>query len=585
MLRMRTHKAAMATILFTATGTFVGQPLSASPVNRIGEILKDASLQDLQGQAINLLSFHTDDVLVITYTGVGCPIAGRYAPRLETLSQKYKAKGVRFVGINANPHDSLQDVAEDIKELGITFPMLKDDSQTLTAQLDAKTTTEVFVIDRTRTIRYRGMVDDQYALGTQRSRPKNKYLEIAIKDVLKGRTPFVARTAAPGCLITRGTSGAPSQRVTYSSHIARIVQNNCQPCHRKNQIGPFPLMTYDNVRGWSAMIYSVLEDHRMPPWNAPAKFDGLFMNERRMPESDEMQLLAWIDDGMPRGNPDEDPPARSWPKGWRIGKPDKIFSMKRAFKVPSDGTVEYQYFRIPTFFKENKWITAMEAKPGAADVVHHILVFVVDGKQKVDRSRIGLEDGFLCATVPGDTPSIFPPGAAKKLPAGATLVFQVHYTTNGKKRKDKSSVGMVFADGDAKQEVHTRGIHNLTFQVPAGASAHEVRAEYTLPENVKLLSLYPHMHTRGKDWTYVAHFPDGRTQELLSVPRYDFNWQESYILNEPIDLPKGTRVECIAHFDNSEANFANPDPTSPVRWGEQTWEEMMIGYIDYIPAR
>ncbi len=554
-----------------------------TPVDRVGEKLTDVILEDLKGSPVKLMDLHTGEILVIAYTGVGCPISGRYAPRIGELAQRYESKGVRFVGINANPHDKPADIAAEMVELAATFPVFKDAQQQLTQQLDAKTTTEVFVVDKDRVIRYRGMVDDQYAVGAQRSKPKNKYLETAIKDLLRGRDPFVTRTAAPGCVITRMKTEPASADVTYSSHIARIVQNNCQSCHRADQIGPFPLTTYEEVRGWSAMIHSVLEDNRMPPWNADQRHDGLFVNQRSLAPQDKQLLMAWIDGGMPRGRAEEDPPEKEWPKGWRIGEPDKVFEMRTAFKVPAEGVVEYQYFRIPTFFKEDRWIKAMEAKAGAEDVVHHILVFVIDkDSENFDRGRIGLDDGFLCATVPGDTPSIFPEGTAKRLPAGATLVFQVHYTTNGKSRRDKCSVGMVFADDAMQREVRTRGIYNFGFNIPPGAEHHEVRAEHTFGRDTEVLTFFPHMHTRGKSWKFVAHYPDGRSDTLLEVPRYDFNWQEAYILKNPMLMPKGSKIECVAVFDNSAKNFANPDPSSAVRWGEQTWEEMMIGYIDYI---
>jgi len=569
-------------VMFVATMTITSTTAVANPKDRVGEKLTNVSLVDLDGKKVDLLDFHKGKVLVVAYTGLGCPISGRYAPRLEALSKKYWKKGVRFVGINGNPHDSREKIAREVKELGISFPVLKDGEQALTRQLDAKTTTETFVIDKSGFIRYRGMVDDQYAVGAQRSRPKNKYLENAIKAVVKGKPPFVARTAAPGCLITRLTKKPSDQSVTYSSHIASIVTNNCQKCHRPRQIAPFPLTTYEEVRGWSAMIHSVLEDNRMPPWNAHPNFDGTFVNERKMSSGDKKMLMAWINAGTPRGNPSEDPPAKSWPKGWRIGKPDKVFTMKKAYKVPAEGIVDYQYFRIPTFISKDKWISAIEAKAGAEDVVHHILVFLADKNGEIDRRNIGLDEGFLCAMVPGDTPSIFPKGFAKKLPAGATVVFQVHYTTNGKKRKDKCSVGMIFTDEPVEYEVRTRGYGDFTFLIPPGANNHEVRAEYTFDTDVEILSLYPHMHFRGKEWKYIAHYPDGRSETLLHVPQYDYNWQESYILRERLSIPKGTRLESIAHFDNSADNFANPDPTVAVGFGEQTWDEMMIGYFDYV---
>ncbi|MGB0717535.1 MAG: redoxin domain-containing protein [Phycisphaerae bacterium] len=561
----------------------VGGAAFGNPKDRVGETLQDVTLRTLNGESVQLMDYHKGDVLVIAYTGLGCPISNRYAPRLQKLTKKYSAKkGYHFVGINANPHDSLEDIKRESEELGYGFPILKDADQALTKQLDAKTTTVVFVVDKDKVIRYRGMVDDQYAVGAQRKNPKNKYLRDALKSLSRGEDVFVKRTVAPGCLITRLGGEASGEEITYADHVASIVQNNCQQCHRSGQIAPFPLESYKQVRGWSAMIYSVLEDNRMPPWNAHNEFDGMFANQRSMDPRDKATLMSWIKSGMARGDEANDPPAKDWPEGWRIGEPDKVFKMQKAYNVPAEGVLEYQYFRIPTRFDKDMWITAMEAKPGATDVVHHILAFVVEGEiSQADLGGLGLEDGYLCATVPGDTPSIFPEGMAKRLPKGASLWLQVHYTTNGKKRKDRCMIGMRFADAPPSKEVKTRGIYNVSFKIPPNATNHEVRAEHTLAEDTTLLALYPHMHFRGKEWKYVAHYPDGKKETLLHVPTYDYNWQESYILNEPKVLPKGTKIECIAHFDNSADNFANPDPSVEVRFGEQSWQEMMIGYFDY----
>ena len=560
------------------------RPAFANPEDRIGETLKDVTLKTLNGESVQLLDYHKGDILVLAYTGLGCPISNRYAPRLAKLSRKYsEKKGVHFVGINANPHDSLEDIKRESEELEYGFPILKDAEQTLTKQLDAKTTTVVFVIDKDRVIRYRGMIDDQYAVGTQRKTPKNKYLRDTLKSLSRGREVFVSRTVAPGCLITRLDNEPANQEITYADHIASIVQNNCQQCHREGQIAPFPLGSYKQVRGWSAMIYSVLQENRMPPWNAHHEFDGVFANQRSMDPHDKSTFMSWIKSGMARGDEANDPPAKEWEEDWRIGEPDKVFKMQTSYRVPAEGVLEYQYFKIPTRFDEDMWITAMEAKPGAPDVVHHILAFVVEGDlSREDFAGLGLENGYLCATVPGDTPSLFPEGTAKRLPKGASIWLQVHYTTNGKKRKDRCSLAMKFAEKPPEKEVKTRGIYNVSFTIPANAPNHEVRAEHTLADDTTILALYPHMHFRGKDWKYIAHYPDGEKEVLLDVPTYDYNWQESYILNEPKVLPKGTKIECIAHYDNTAGNFANPDPTKEVRFGEQSWEEMMIGYMDYV---
>lgn len=579
---VRLHLWASAAVAMTLS--FAQTVAIATPKDRIGETLKDVALRGMDGKTVELMSHHSGKVLVVAFTGLGCPIAGRYAPRLEALSKKFAKRGVKFVGINANPQDDLEKIAAEAKELGITFPMLQDHEQALTRQLDAKTTTVAFIVDSSGIIRYRGMIDDQYAIGVQREKPRKKYLERAIRSVLRGKPPETAKTPAPGCLITRVKSTSTPEAITYSSHIAKIIQDKCQSCHRPTQVGPFPLTSYKAVRGWSAMIHSVVTAERMPPWNAHSDFDGVFINERKLSGSEKKMLLSWIESGMARGDPKEDPAKKSWPNYWRIGKPDQVFAMKEIFDVPADGVVPYQYFHVPVNFKKDVWVQAIEAKPGAADVVHHIIAFTIDRKGKPDLSRLGLDNGFLCGQVPGDIPSIFPPGLGKRIPAGHDLMLQVHYTTNGKRRKDRSKIAFIIADQPIEHEVRSRGIYDLKFKIPAGAANYEVRASHTFEQDITVLSFYPHMHFRGKDWRYVAHFPDGTEKTLLSVPKYDYNWQELYILKEPIHFPKGTKLECIAHYDNSDGNFLNPDPTRTVGWGDQSWDEMMIGYIDYIAS-
>jgi len=289
---------------------------------------------------------------------------------------------------------------------------------------------------------------------------------------------------------------------------------------------------------------------------------------------------------MPRGNPADEPAPRKWPEGWSIGTPDLVlqpeYDVQRkrplppeGFAVPREGVVDYQNFTVETHFPEDRWIQAMEVAPGAADVVHHVLIAIRQGSGGID------ERSYLAVYVPGDTPSVYPEGYAKRLPAGATLGFQLHYTPNGKERFDRSSLAIVFAKEPPLFEVLTDAVVNDEFEIPPGADAHEVRGARVLTEDTGVVSFFPHMHMRGKDFRFVAHHLDGSEQELL-FSHYDFLWQESYILPDPLLLPAGTKLECIGHFDNSKANPNNPDPTQAVRWGDQSFEEMFIGFYDTV---
>jgi hypothetical protein len=321
----------------------------------------------------------------------------------------------------------------------------------------------------------------------------------------------------------------------------------------------------------------------MPPWYADPKY-GKFDNDRSLSTEDRDTLLAWIDQDCPKGDDKDLPPNPQFAEGWRIGKPDAIVTMPDPIKIPAKappGGIRYRYVIVPTDFPEVRWIQAVEAKPGSRAVVHHILVYVREpGKLQGDRAD-GIGDGLLVAFAPGDLPSTFPPGMAKKLPKGGFIIFQMHYTPNGVEQTDQSSVGFIFAKEPPKHEVHTRAVAQSRFVIPAGADNHQVLSTSTMRQDAVLLSLFPHMHLRGKSFEYKVTYPDGKSEILLSVPRYNFDWQNNYRLAKPLPLPKGTKIECTAYYDNSDKNPNNPDPTKAVRWGEQTWEEMMIGFMDY----
>jgi hypothetical protein len=326
----------------------------------------------------------------------------------------------------------------------------------------------------------------------------------------------------------------------------------------------------------------VVSDERMPPWHADPKH-GKFKNDRRLSSAERTTLLAWIDAGCPEGARSDLPKSREFTQGWTIGKPDVVFTMPTAYTVPAragKGGIPYKYVVLPTNFDEDKWVQAVEARPGNHEVVHHIIVYVVEGGKRV-KDTDGIGSGLLVAYAPGDLGSVFEPGGAKRLPKGASLLFQMHYTPNGVEQSDKSSVALVFAKEPPKAEIKTRAVAQQIFAIPPMEGNHKVVSKTTFPKEVILYSMFPHMHLRGKDFKFEVIYPDNKRATLLSVPRYDFGWQANYLLEKPLRLPAGTRIECTAHFDNSERNPNNPDPKSYVIWGEQTWHEMMIGFLDY----
>jgi hypothetical protein len=391
----------------------------------------------------------------------------------------------------------------------------------------------------------------------------------------------VPETEAVGCYIGRSREPNAASAVTYSKHVARILQDRCVECHRAGEIAPFALTDYEEVAGWADTIAEVVRDERMPPWHASPEF-GHFANERRMPDEEKQLIYDWAASGAPQGDPAELPQPRTYVQGWQLPQqPDLVLDMRtQPFTVPAEGTVRYQYFTTDPGFKEDKWVSASEVIPGNRAVVHHVLIFVRPPGMQEGR---GIEDlGFLSAYVPGLRPDAYPKGMAKHVPAGSKLVWQVHYTPIGSEQQDLSKVGLVFSDPqDVTHMVQTVTSMERSFEIPPGDDNYRVESlSPSYGRDAILLCMSPHMHLRGKSFLYEARYPDGSKETLLDVPRYDFNWQTTYNLADSKPFPAGTRMFCVAHFDNSEQNLANPDPTKAVRWGDQTWEEMMIGFFD-----
>ncbi len=363
---------------------------------------------------------------------------------------------------------------------------------------------------------------------------------------------------------------AAPAKVTFSKDVAPIFNKACIECHRAGEIGPFALTSYKESRPWARSIKEKVVSKTMPPWLADPNH-GKFANDRSLSEKEINTIVAWVDSGAPEGNVKDLPPAPKYAEGWNIGKPDQVFKLPEAFPVPATGVVDYKYFNVATNFTEDKWVTAAEIRADKRAVVHHIIVFVIDkGQQKL-----------LVGWAPGEQPAQMSNGLAKKIPVGATLRFQVHYTPNGTATQDQSYVGLIFAKEKPKNELQTMPIMNGRFVIPANDPNYKVESTFTFKEDGYIHSLMPHMHLRGKDFKYTVTYPDGKSEVILSVPKYDFGWQSNYNFQQPIRAPKGTRVDCLAHFDNSAGNKFNPDPSKEVRWGDQTWEEMMIGWMSY----
>jgi mono/diheme cytochrome c family protein len=377
-------------------------------------------------------------------------------------------------------------------------------------------------------------------------------------------------------------SKSPSP-VTFAKDVAPIFYKNCASCHRAGEIAPMSLLTYKEARPWAKSIREKVLSGAMPPWHADPRY-GSFKNDRRLSEKEVGTIVAWVDGGAKEGNPRELPPQPRFTEGWQVGKPDVVLSMREEYEVPAEGTVRYQYFFVPTNFTEDRWVQAAEVRPGNRAVVHHVIVFIVS--PDAIKRRLGLlnRDGGidgLVGTAPGEQPMILPDGISKLIKAGSVLALQMHYTPNGTAQKDRTSVGLIFSKKPVRQAIMGGAAMNRWFTIPPGVESQEVRSTYTFKEDSHILNLMPHMHLRGKDFEYRLVYPDGTSRIILSVPRYDFNWQTRYEMKAPVAAPKGSRLECVAHFDNSTKNRWNPDPTKTVRWGQQTWDEMMIGFVGF----
>ncbi|QDT34407.1 redoxin domain-containing protein [Thalassoglobus polymorphus] len=548
----------------------------------VGDVISEFELNDYQGKKYTLSDFDESQLVVLAFIGTDCPLAKLYAGRLEQLSQQYGKEQLTIIAVDSLIQDSISEIAAWAREHKLTYPVLKDPAQTLADAAGAQRTPQVFLLDQRRTIQYEGRVDDQYVIGIVRDQPTRTDLKIAIDELLAGKQVSVKQTQPLGCIIARAQKPNENSSVTYSNQISRIFQKNCASCHREGEVAPFSLETYEDVLGWGPMIEEVVREQRMPPWHADPKH-GKFANDSSLTAQEKKLIYEWVKNGSPQGNPADLPEPVEYVSGWQLPKePDVIFEMaEKPFKVAADAGprgIPYQRFWVDPKFTEDKWVIASEAKPGNSAVVHHIIVYVHPNGMHTR------EHEFFCAYVPGLRIENYAEGIAKKIPAGSALRFEMHYTPVGTEQEDLSTVGFIFTEPEkVTHKIVTMHAGNASFELKPFKSDQVVTARSgESPGNLKLLSMSPHMHLRGQSFKYEALLPDGTREVLLNVPNYDFNWQTRYVLAEPREMPKGTRLLCTAKFDNSKDNLANPDPSATVRWGDQSWDEMMLGYYDVL---
>ena len=386
---------------------------------------------------------------------------------------------------------------------------------------------------------------------------------------------------------------AQTRTVTYHEHVVPVLQKNCQSCHRPGEAAPFSMLTYQDTRPWAASMKRAVVSRKMPPWHADPSV-GHFANDRRLSQEEIDAIARWADGGAPEGDPKKAPAPLTFLEGWNIGQPDKILEMPQAFSVPATGTIDYQWIVMPTGLEKDTWIEGVEVRPGDRSVVHHVIAFyrrpgsswLVDAKPGIPTpkgsgdSEAGMSDGAIGGYVPGLPAGRLPAGRAIFLPAGSDIVLQVHYNATGQPTTDRTKVGIVFAKNEVVERSFQIGVVNPGFVIPPGDPSYRVDADTTVDSDVRVIGFTPHMHLRGKSFEFRAVLPDGSREVLLRVPQYDFNWQLTYDLAQERVFPRGTKFEATATFDNSENNKFNPDPKASVRFGDQTWDEMMVGFID-----
>lgn len=543
----------------------------------VGRMLPELALKDTKGNAVKLGGRTT----VLALFSSTCPICNKLGPELARIEKDCAKRDIAFFLVNAAPGDSAEEVQKFMSTHQLASTIIDDKDKALVVALQATATTECFVLDAARTLLYRGAVNDQYGLGYAKDAASRNYLRDALDEIGRGLVVKFAATSAPGCALDLQAKAVAS-KVTYHKDIARIMQANCVECHHKDGLAPFSLETMADVAEHAGMIKKQINRGAMPPWfAAPAasEHDNPWANDRSLSKQDKADLLAWLDSDRAAGDAKDAPVARQFPDVWSVGKPDYIVQLPKPVSIKAEGTMPYQFVVAETTLTEDKWVQGYEIVPTDRSVVHHVIVNVHDGKGKL-RDREEGDRGYWAAYVPGNASKMYPEGFARKLPAGARVSFQIHYTPSGKATQDQLRMGLFFAKEPPRFAVQTVSVTNHGLSIPPGDANHVETKSQVVPMDLNVMAYVAHMHVRGKSFKYEVTTPDGKRETLLDIPHYDFNWQLRYDLKQPRVIPRGSTVTITAVYDNSSGNPANPDPKRTVRWGQQTFDEMMIGYVE-----
>ena len=556
---------------------------------------------DITGKRFDLQPTSPQKISMVLFISSECPIANVYTPRLIALAERYEKLGVQTFAVYSDRQETVSDIAKHAKERNFPFPVVRDNGAAIADRLRATVTPEAVLVDTTGSVRYRGRIDDNPVA----TRVTSHDLDDALAALLAGHAVKSPETLSIGCAIRRPAKpiaiapGAP----TYSHDVAGILRAKCEGCHRPGEVAPFSLQSYKQASAWAADIKKYTQLRQMPPWK-PEPGYGSFRDEAQinLTDSERITLAKWADANAPLGNANEVPAPRTFVSGWQLGEPDQIIQPEKQYNLTADGDDVYRHFVVKTNFTEDRYLSAVEVRPGNRAVVHHVIGYVdsvpdADGKYASEKLELNSKDGqpgytsfggpgfvptgIMGGWAPGNDARKLPDGIGIFIPKGARLVVEVHYHKNGKPETDLTRLGIHFCRTTINKSLAGIFALNFGFQIPPGDERHEVNAISTIAEDSHILVVTPHMHLLGKEMKVWATLPDGTEKPLVWIKDWDFNWQNSYFLKEPLAVPKGTRVHLVAYFDNSDKNSRNPNRTSPrtVRWGEQTTDEMCVAFI------
>ena len=529
----------------------------------------------MQLTAPGVVDFSNEPKHVLDLYGIGEKETDDFGRQL-LLARRLAEQGVRFIAVNVGPEDSLKEIAYQAMEYGAEFPFLKDFEGQCARALGATRTPQMVLLDAEKKIRYRGRIDNQYRLGGVKPSGDREDLKEAIQDVLAGRKVRVKETVVDGCAITFPVP-ALNTSLNYTKDIAPLINRHCVECHRPGTEAPFALTSYEKVAAKAGTIAEVVEEQRMPPWFAHPGF-GTFMNQRMLTAEERGAIIDWARGGKAPGDLSQAPkPPEFSESKWLIGEPDLIITAKQPEKLPATGYIPYRYVVLPYVFPHDTWVQGVQIMPSNRRVVHHANLVATSLNAGFDEDH-----NFITGKVPGGIPVDLDSGLAMMIPKGSGLLYQIHYVTTGKEETDQISVGLRFAKEPIRKRVRYKIIGDYKFKIPPGAPAWPVSAQKELECDATGIGLFSHMHLRGKDTTFFAHYPDGKDEKLLVLPNYSFDWQLSYVWDRGArHFPKGTKIECSSHFDNSAFNPYNPNPSITVTNGPQTHDEMMQGFFFY----